>query len=130
MPVKSRYARLHLGTTIRALQAKNLVQILAKSSLLASAGRQASFLAGAIFPIRWCKARPRATKRRSPLCAAARTGLHRGIQSMTHISVIAVVALVLTAAGPDFRGRLVPNWLTLGGALVGFLPHTGTGGRG
>jgi Flp pilus assembly protein protease CpaA len=47
---------------------------------------------------------------------------------MTHIS-IAVAALVLTAAGTDFRRRRVPNWLTLGGALVGFLPHTGTGGR-
>jgi len=41
---------LNLGATIRALQAKNLVQILAEPNLLAAAGKQASFLAGGEFP--------------------------------------------------------------------------------
>jgi pilus assembly protein CpaC len=41
---------LNLGATIRALQAKNLAQILAEPNLLASAGKQASFLAGGEFP--------------------------------------------------------------------------------
>jgi pilus assembly protein CpaC len=41
---------LNLGATIRALQAKNLVQILAEPNLLASAGKQASFLTGGEFP--------------------------------------------------------------------------------
>jgi pilus assembly protein CpaC len=41
---------LNLGATIRALQAKNLVQILAEPNVLAAAGKEASFLAGGEFP--------------------------------------------------------------------------------
>jgi len=36
---------------------------------------------------------------------------------MTGILLIAVSALVLTAAVTDFRRRQIPNWLTLGGVL-------------
>src|SRR5262249_1808248 len=41
---------LNLGTTIRALQARRLLQILAEPNLLAINGKQASFLAGGEFP--------------------------------------------------------------------------------
>jgi len=41
---------LNLGATIKALQAKNLLQILAEPNLLAVAGKEASFLAGGEFP--------------------------------------------------------------------------------
>ena len=41
---------LKLGTTIRALQAKSLLQILAEPNLLAINGKEASFLAGGQFP--------------------------------------------------------------------------------
>ncbi len=41
---------LNLGVTIRALQQKNLLQILAEPNLLASNGKEASFLAGGEFP--------------------------------------------------------------------------------
>ncbi len=41
---------LDLGATIRALAARNLVQILAEPNLLTSNGRTASFLAGGEFP--------------------------------------------------------------------------------
>ena len=41
---------LNLGATIEALEAKNLVQILAEPNVLATAGKQASFLAGGEFP--------------------------------------------------------------------------------
>jgi pilus assembly protein CpaC len=41
---------LNLGATIQALQAKNLVQILAEPNVLATSGKQASFLAGGEFP--------------------------------------------------------------------------------
>jgi prepilin peptidase CpaA len=47
---------------------------------------------------------------------------------MTYISLIIVAALVLTAAVTDFRRRRIPNWLTLGGVLMGLLLHTATGG--
>jgi pilus assembly protein CpaC len=41
---------LNLGATIQALQAKNLIQILAEPNLLTIAGKEASFLAGGEFP--------------------------------------------------------------------------------
>lgn len=41
---------LNLGATIRALQSKRLLQILAEPNVLAINGRQASFLAGGEFP--------------------------------------------------------------------------------
>jgi pilus assembly protein CpaC len=41
---------LNLGVTIRALQSKNVLQILAEPNLLALNGREASFLAGGEFP--------------------------------------------------------------------------------
>jgi len=41
---------LNLGVTIRALQQKNVLQILAEPNLLAMNGREASFLAGGEFP--------------------------------------------------------------------------------
>jgi pilus assembly protein CpaC len=41
---------LNLGATIEALAAKGLVQILAEPNVLATAGKQASFLAGGEFP--------------------------------------------------------------------------------
>jgi pilus assembly protein CpaC len=41
---------LDLGATIKALESKNLVQILAEPNLLAMAGKEASFLAGGEFP--------------------------------------------------------------------------------
>ena len=40
----------NLGATIKALQQKNLLQILAEPNLLASNGKEASFLAGGEFP--------------------------------------------------------------------------------
>jgi pilus assembly protein CpaC len=42
---------LNFGATIKALQQKNLLQILAEPNLLASNGKEASFLAGGEFPI-------------------------------------------------------------------------------
>jgi pilus assembly protein CpaC len=44
-------ADLNLGATIRALQAKRLLEILAEPNLLAINGKQASFLAGGEFPV-------------------------------------------------------------------------------
>lgn len=41
---------LNLGGTIQAMEAKNLVQILAEPNLLTVSGKQASFLAGGEFP--------------------------------------------------------------------------------
>jgi len=41
---------IHLGTVIRALQSKNLLQILAEPNLIAVNGKEASFLAGGEFP--------------------------------------------------------------------------------
>ena len=41
---------LNLAATIRALQAKHLVEILAEPNVLAAAGQEASFLAGGEFP--------------------------------------------------------------------------------
>ncbi len=41
---------LHLGAVIRALQNKNLLQILAEPNLIAVNGKEASFLAGGEFP--------------------------------------------------------------------------------
>jgi len=41
---------LNIGATIRALQARNLLQILAEPNLIALEGREASFLAGGEFP--------------------------------------------------------------------------------
>jgi len=41
---------IHLGATIRALQQKNLLQILAEPNLIAVNGKEASFLAGGEFP--------------------------------------------------------------------------------
>lgn len=41
---------LNIGATIKALQQKNLLQILAEPNLLASNGKEASFLAGGEFP--------------------------------------------------------------------------------
>ncbi len=40
----------NIGMTIKALQAKNLLQILAEPNLIASNGKEASFLAGGEFP--------------------------------------------------------------------------------
>jgi pilus assembly protein CpaC len=42
--------QVHLGGVIRALQAKNLLQILAEPNLIAVNGKEASFLAGGEFP--------------------------------------------------------------------------------
>lgn len=42
---------LNLALTIRALQQRNLLQILAEPNLLALAGKEASFLAGGEFPV-------------------------------------------------------------------------------
>lgn len=41
---------LHLGTVVKALQAKNLLEILAEPNLIAVNGKEASFLAGGEFP--------------------------------------------------------------------------------
>src|SRR5581483_2257815 len=41
---------LNLGATIKALQARSLLQILAEPNLLAYDGKEASFLAGGEFP--------------------------------------------------------------------------------
>jgi len=41
---------IHLGTFIKALQQKNLLQILAEPNLLTQTGKEASFLAGGEFP--------------------------------------------------------------------------------
>src|SRR2546421_8005009 len=41
---------IHLGATIKALQTKNLLQILAEPNLIAVNGKEASFLAGGEFP--------------------------------------------------------------------------------
>ncbi len=41
---------IHLGTVIKALQQKNLLQILAEPNLLTETGKEASFLAGGEFP--------------------------------------------------------------------------------
>lgn len=41
---------IHLGTAIRALQTKNLLQILAEPNLIAVNGKESSFLAGGEFP--------------------------------------------------------------------------------
>lgn len=41
---------INIGVTIKALQAKNLLQILAEPNLMASNGKEASFLAGGEFP--------------------------------------------------------------------------------
>jgi pilus assembly protein CpaC len=41
---------IHLGAVIRALQSKNLLQILAEPNLIAVNGKEASFLAGGEFP--------------------------------------------------------------------------------
>jgi pilus assembly protein CpaC len=41
---------IHLGTVIKALQSKNLLQILAEPNLIAVNGKEASFLAGGEFP--------------------------------------------------------------------------------
>lgn len=41
---------LNLGATIRALEAKNLIQVLAEPNVLAQDGKNASFLAGGEFP--------------------------------------------------------------------------------
>ena len=42
--------QIHLGTVIKALQSKNLLQILAEPNLVAVNGKEASFLAGGEFP--------------------------------------------------------------------------------
>lgn len=42
---------LNLGATLRALQQKNLLQILAEPNLIAVNGKEASFLAGGEFPV-------------------------------------------------------------------------------
>lgn len=42
--------QIHLGGVIKALQAKNLLQILAEPNLIAVNGKEASFLAGGEFP--------------------------------------------------------------------------------
>jgi len=47
---------------------------------------------------------------------------------MTNILLIAVTALVLTAAVTDFRRRRIPNWLTLGGVFLGLVLRTAIGG--
>src|SRR5262249_29173453 len=41
---------IHLGVVIRALEGKNLLQILAEPNLIAVNGKEASFLAGGEFP--------------------------------------------------------------------------------
>jgi pilus assembly protein CpaC len=41
---------IHLGTTIQALQSRNLFQILAEPNLMTESGKEASFLAGGEFP--------------------------------------------------------------------------------
>jgi pilus assembly protein CpaC len=41
---------IHLGAVIKALETKNLLQILAEPNLIAMNGKQASFLAGGQFP--------------------------------------------------------------------------------
>ncbi|MCC6390424.1 MAG: pilus assembly protein N-terminal domain-containing protein [Bryobacterales bacterium] len=41
---------LNIGATVRALQARNLLQVLAEPNLIAVEGREASFLAGGEFP--------------------------------------------------------------------------------
>lgn len=41
---------IHLGTVIKALQQRNLLQILAEPNLLTQSGKEASFLAGGEFP--------------------------------------------------------------------------------
>jgi pilus assembly protein CpaC len=41
---------LNLGATIKALEAKNLIQVLAEPNVLAKNGKEASFLAGGEFP--------------------------------------------------------------------------------
>ena len=41
---------LNIGATIRAMQAKNMLQVLAEPNLLALEGKEASFLAGGEFP--------------------------------------------------------------------------------
>src|SRR5204863_9681945 len=41
---------IHLGAVIRALQTKNLLQILAEPNLIAVNGKESSFLAGGEFP--------------------------------------------------------------------------------
>lgn len=41
---------IHLGAVIKALQAKNLLQILAEPNVLTESGKEASFLAGGEFP--------------------------------------------------------------------------------
>lgn len=41
---------IHVGTTLKALQQRNLLQILAEPNLLTETGREASFLAGGEFP--------------------------------------------------------------------------------
>lgn len=42
---------LNLGTTIKALESRNLLQILAEPNVLAMNGKQASFVAGGEFPV-------------------------------------------------------------------------------
>jgi pilus assembly protein CpaC len=42
---------IHLGAVVRALQARNLLQILAEPNLIALNGKEASFLAGGEFPV-------------------------------------------------------------------------------
>jgi len=42
--------QIHLGTVIRALQGRNMLQILAEPNLVAVNGKEASFLAGGEFP--------------------------------------------------------------------------------
>ena len=42
--------QVHLGAVIQALQARNLLQILAEPNLVAVNGKEASFLAGGEFP--------------------------------------------------------------------------------
>ncbi len=44
------YPGLNLGATIQALEAKNLVQVLAQPNVLADNGKQGSFLAGGEYP--------------------------------------------------------------------------------
>jgi pilus assembly protein CpaC len=41
---------IHFGTTIEALQAKNLFQVLAEPNLMTESGKEANFLAGGEFP--------------------------------------------------------------------------------
>src|SRR5262249_47412450 len=42
---------LNLGVLIKALRAKNLIEILAEPNLVASSGKEASFLVGGEFPV-------------------------------------------------------------------------------